>query len=94
MEMNFLQMLLYILGAGLLIALIVLVIKLIYSVNRINFMLDNVERKMKTVDKAFNAIDKVVDTISLASDRFVDGATSLINKIFSKKKKDKEREDD
>ena len=41
MDTNFLQILLYILGSGLLIALIVLVIKLIYSVNRINFILDN-----------------------------------------------------
>lgn len=94
MEISFLQMLLYVLGAALLSVLIILVIKLIYSVNRINFLLDNVERKMKTIDKAFTAVDKIVDTFSFASDRFVDSATALVNKIFKKKKVKKEREDD
>lgn len=94
MEISFLQILLYVLGAALLLSLIILVIKVIYSVNRINYLLDSVSMKMKTVDKAFVAVDKIVDTFSLASDRFVDSATSLITKIFKKKKVKKEREDD
>ncbi len=92
--MSFLQILLYVLGAGLLFALIILVIKLIYSVNRINYLLDNIERKMRTIDKAFTAVDRVVDALSLASDRFVDGMTSIVSKVFKKKKVKKEREDD
>ncbi len=92
--MSFLQIMLYVLGAGLLFALIILVIKLIYSVNRINYLLDNIERKMRTVDKAFTAVDRVVDALSLASDRFVDGLTSIVSKVFKKKKVKKEREDD
>jgi len=92
--MSFLQILLYVLGAGLLFALIILVVKLIFSVNRINFLLDNIERKMKTVDKAFTAVDRVVDAISFASDRFVDGLTSIVGKVFKKKKVKKESEDD
>ena len=94
MEISFLQILLYVLGAGLLLSLIILVIKIIYSVNRINFLLDSIERKMKTIDKAFTTVDKIVDTFSLASDRFVDSVTSIVNKIFKKKKVKKEREDD
>ena len=94
MEISFLQILLYVLGAGLLLALIILVVKLIYSVNRINFLLDNIERKMRTIDKAFTAVDKIVDTFSLASDRLVDGVTSIVSKMFRKKKNKKEREDD
>ncbi len=92
MDVTFLQMLLYILGAMLLVALIVLTIKLIYSINRINVILDSVERKMKTVDQVFSAVDKVVDSISFASDKVVDGITSLVSKVF--KRKNKEREDD
>ena len=93
MDTNFLVIMLYVLGAVLLVALIVLVIKVIYSVNRINFLLDNIERKMKTFDKAFNAVDKVVDSLSFASDKFVDGLTSIVNKVFKKKKNKKESEE-
>ena len=93
MGKEFLQILLYVLGSGLLLSLIILVIKVIYSINRINYLLDSVTMKMKTIDKAFVAVDKIVDTFSLASDRFVDSATSFITKIFKKKNK-KEREDD
>ncbi len=87
MDINYMQFLLYILGAILLGALIVLVIKLIYSINRVNFILDNVERKMKTVDKAFSAVDRLVDSFSLVTDKVVDGMSNAISKVFSHKKK-------
>jgi len=87
MDATYLQIVLYVLGAVLLGALIVLVIKLVYSVNRINSILDSVERKMKTVDKAFGAVDRIVDTFSAVTDRVVDGIASGISKVFSHKKK-------
>ena len=97
MEVGFLQILLYVLGAVLLVALIILVIKLVYSVNRINSILDNVENKMRTFDKAFVAVDKMVDSFSMVSDKVVDGVASVINKIFTHKRKTrniKEREEE
>ena len=87
MDVSYLQFLLYVLGAVLLGALIVLVIKLVYSINRVNSILDNVERKMKTVDKAFGAVDRLVDSFSFATDKIVDGMSVAISKIFSHKKK-------
>ena len=87
MDISYLQFLLYVLGAVLLGALIVLVIKLIYSVNRINNVLDNLERKIKTVDKAFNAVDRLVDSFSMATDKIVDGVANAISKVFSHKNK-------
>lgn len=87
MDTSYLQFLLYVLGAVLLGALIVLVIKLIYSVNRVNNLLDNVERKLKTFDKAFVAVDRIVDSFSSVSDHIVDGISNAISKIFSHKKK-------
>ena len=87
MDVNYLEFLLYILGAVLLGAMIVLVIKLVYSVNRINSILDNVESKMKTVDKAFGAVDRIVDSFSMVTDKVVDGVANAINKIFNHKKK-------
>ena len=99
MDVSYLQFLLYVLGAVLLGALIVLVIKLIYSVNKINMVLDNLERKIKTVDKAFSAVDRLVDSFSLATDKIVDGVANAISKVFSHKKNKKgikkvEKEDD
>lgn len=91
---SYLQFLLYVLGAVLLGALIVLVVKIVGSINRINSILDNVERKMKTVDKAFGAVDRIVDSFSLATDKIVDGVAGLINKVFSHKKKKSRIKDD
>ena len=86
MDLGFFQMLLYVLGAMLLVTLIILVIKLIYTITRVNSILDNLEVKIKAIDKAFNAVDRVVDSLSLVSDRIVDGITLGISKIFSNKK--------
>lgn len=94
MDVSYLQFLLYVLGAVLIGALIILVIKLIDSVNRVNSILDSVETKMKTVDKAFGAVDRIVDSLSLAADKVVDGVASGISKVFSNKKKKKEIKDD
>ena len=92
--MEVLPIILYVLGAVLLVALIVLTIKLIYSVERINVLLDGVERKMKTIDKIFGAVDNVTDSVAALSDRIVDGVASIISKVFGRKKKRKEIEED
>lgn len=90
MDVTFLQILLYVLGAVLMVCLIVLVIKTIYTVNRLNFLLDNIERKMKTLDQIFNAIDKVADSFSLATDKITSGLLNFASKIFKKNKKERE----
>ncbi len=92
--MEVLRIVLYVLGAVLLVALIVLTIKLIYSVERINVLLDGVERKMKTVDKIFGAVDNVADAFAALSDKVVDGIAGIINKVFGRKKKRREIEED
>ena len=95
--MDVLPIILYVLGAVLLVALIVLTIKLIYSVERINVLLDGVERKMKTVDKIFGAVDNMADAFSALSDKVVDGIAGIINKVFGRRKKrnrDLEEEED
>ena len=87
--MEFLQILLYVLGSTLLVALIVLTVKLIMSVDRINAILDDIEDKMKTIDDVFAVIDKVTDSFSLMSDRIVDGLASVVSKLFTTKKRSK-----
>lgn len=94
MDISYLQFLLYVLGAVLLGALIVLVIKVVYSLNRINNILDSVESKMKTVDKAFGAVDRLVDSFSMVTDKVVDGVALGISKVFNHKKKKSNIKDD
>ena len=86
---EFLQIVLYVLGAVLLVALIILVVKLIYSINHVNNILTSVEMKMKTIDKAFASIDRVVDSFSMVSDKIVDKVSLIVSKLFSHKRRPK-----
>lgn len=89
---TFLLMLLYLLGAALIVCLIILSIKLINTITRVNNILDNVDNKIAKLDKAFNIIDVVTDNMALISDKLVDGVSNLIRKMFNKKKLGKEDE--
>lgn len=89
---TFLLMLLYILGATLIVCLIILSIKLINTITRVNNILDDVDNKIAKLDKAFNIIDVVTDNMALISDKLVDGISNLIRKMFNKKKIGKEDE--
>lgn len=88
--MEFLQILLYVLGSIFLVTLIILTIKLIMSIDRVNAILDDVEDKMKTIDEVFSVVDKITDSVSLMSDRIVDGLAGIISKVFTTKKKSKQ----
>lgn len=87
--MEFLEILVYVLGSILLLALIILTVKLILSVDRINAILDDVEDKMKTVDEVFSVIDHITDSFSTISDRIVDSLASIVSKLFTTKKRRK-----
>ena len=87
--MEFLEILVYVLGSILLLALIILTVKLILSVDRINAILDDVEDKMKTVDEVFSVIDRITDSFSMISDRIVDSLASIVSKLFTTKKRRK-----
>lgn len=89
--MEVLEIILYLLGSILLVTLIVLSVKLIKSIDRVNLLLDSVEKKMKTVDQVFSVIDKVADSFAIFSDRVVDGISTIISKMFIKKRKKVEK---
>ena len=89
---TFLLMMLYILGAILLVCLIILIIKFISTVNRVNGILDDVDNKIAKLDKAFNIVDAITDNMALISDKLVDSISGLIRWIFSKKQIRKEDE--
>ena len=86
-----LPILLYILGAVLLVALIVLTIKVIITMNKIEKVVDNITVKVKTLDGAFEVVEKVTGNFNLITDRIIDIIASFIEKIF-KRKEDKNNE--
>lgn len=88
--LDVLQVILYILGSILLIVLIVLGIKLIITMNKIENVVDDINVKVNKLNGVFSIIDLTADKLVLISDKLVDGISSLIRKIFAKKK----REDD
>lgn len=92
--LEFFPIVLYLLGSVLLIVLIVLGIKLIYTVNKTNQILDDAYNKTKSLNGFFNAIDSITDTLSNLSDSIVSNITGIIGKVFQKKKKKKEIDED
>ena len=82
---------LYILGIILLVVLIILGIKLIHTINRTNDVLDDVYRKTKSLNGLFDTIDTITDALSNVSDTIVGALSSMFGKIFSIKKKTKNK---
>ena len=88
---------LYFLGAVLLVVVIILITKLITTVDKVNILLDDIEDKSQSLNGLFDAIGKVGDTLSAANNRvtgFIAGIASKLFKQKKKRKKDIEEEDE
>lgn len=83
---TFLLMMLYILGAILLVVLIVLGIKLIITINKIDAVVDDINGKVNKLNGLFQIIDVTTDRLALVSDKVVDGLSFLVKKIFVRNK--------
>lgn len=80
-----LPIVLYFLGAILLVALIVLTVKLIITMNKIEKTVDNISDKVKTLDGLFEIINMFTGKFYLVTDKIVEYATLLVEKIFKGK---------
>ena len=80
-----LPVILYILGAILLVCLIVLTVKLIITMNKVEKVVDNITEKVTTLDKAFEIVGLVTGKFTAVTDKIVDAAASIIEKIFKGK---------
>ena len=92
--LDVLQVILYILGSILLIVLIVLGIKLIITMNKIENVVDDINVKVNKLNGLFTIIDLTTDKLVLFSDKLVEGISSLIRKLFSKKKRKDDKTDE
>ena len=84
---------LYFLLIILVVVLIVLAVRLIETLKKVDMVVDDVNRKVHKLNGLFEVIDSATDTLSIISNRIVGIITSSIDKMFTKKKKEKEAEE-
>lgn len=91
---NIFPIILYSLGSILLVVLIILVIKMMKTLKKIDTAIDDYNEKSKKLNGVFDLIDTATDTISSIGDRLVTSAINGITKLFTKKKKKEESENE
>ena len=80
-----LPVILYILGAILLVALIVLTIKLTITRHKIDKVVDNITEKVTALDGLFSVVNAVSNKFTFITDKVVNIIYSLIEKITKRK---------
>lgn len=80
-----LPVILYILGAILLVALIVLTIKLTITIHKIDKVVDNITEKVTALDGIFSVVNAVSNKFTFITDKVVNIIYSLIEKITKRK---------
>ena len=88
--MEFLPIVLYVLGSILLVVLIILGIKVINVLNKFDKTVDDINGKLESLNGLFSIVDFTTDKIATITDTFVDYVTSLIRKVFVRNKKEEE----
>lgn len=93
MEMfkDMLPVILYVLLTILIVVLIIFVIRLIKTLGKVDKVVDDVNRKVSKLDGVFNIIDTTTDTLALVSDKITDFAVNKIAHLFSRKKKEEDK---
>lgn len=71
------------------VALIVLTIKLIITMDKIEKVVDNITVKVKSLDGVFEVASLVSNKVTFVTDKVVDIISMIIDKIFNKRKDDK-----
>ena len=82
-----LPVVLYILGAILLVALIVLTVKLTITVHKIDKIVDNITDKVTALDGVFSIVSAVSNKFTFITDKVVNIIYTLIEKITKRKEK-------
>ncbi len=93
--LDFLPIVIYILLIIFLIIGIILGVKFIITLSKVEKVVEDVKEKVQTLNGFFHIIDYTTDKIAFATDKVVDGVSTLFNKLFfSKKKKKLKKESD
>ncbi|MCI9279392.1 MAG: hypothetical protein HFJ02_01150 [Bacilli bacterium] len=87
--LDFLPIIIYFLLIIFLIIGIILGIKFIITLNKVEKVVEDVNEKVQTLNGFFHVIDYTTDKIAFATDKMVEGVTSLFHKLLFKKRKKK-----
>ncbi len=88
--MDVMSIFFYIVLIILIIVLIVLGIKAIGTLNKIDKVVDDITVKSSKLNGVFNFIDGATDVVASFSDTVVSAISGGIEKVFSRKKEDKD----
>ncbi len=91
--LSFLPIIIYILLIILLVIGIILGIKSIITVNKVEKVVDDVNDKVESLNGLFQIVDFTTDKLVTMTDKVVDGLSTLVSKIFLRKKTKKLKED-
>ena len=91
--LSFLPIIIYVLLIILLIIGIILGIKSIITINKVEKVVDDVNEKVESLNGLFQIVDFTTDKLVSITDKVVDGISSLASKLFFKKKKNKEEDE-
>ncbi len=80
---------LYFLGAVLLVVVIMLLLKIMDTFDKINVLLDDVENKSQKLNGLFDAVEGVGSTISSVNTRLSSFVAGIVKNIIRSKKKNK-----
>ena len=90
----FLPLVIYILLIVVLIVLIVVGFKFANFLDKINHVVDSVSDKVDSLNGIFHAIDFATDKVSDFTTAIVDKVVSTLSKLFNRKKKIEEEDED
>ena len=85
-----LPVLLYTFGIILLIVLIILGIRMFNFLEKADRVLEKIDRRVDSLDNFFMVMDKTTSSITTITDKISFSVISLISRLFSKKKRNKE----
>ena len=91
---QFLPIIIYVLLIIILVIGIVLGIKCICMLNKLDEVIDDINSKVKSLDGFFSVIDFTTDKIAYLTDKAFSGISSMISRLFIKKKKKGDEEDE
>ena len=92
--LSFLPIIIYILLIIILIIGIILGIKSIITINKVEKVVDDVNEKVESLNGLFQIVDFTTDKIVTLTDKFVDGLSGFATKLFFRKAKNKEEENE
>ncbi len=74
--------------------IIILGIKAIGTLNKIDIMIDDINEKVKSLNGFFSVLDFTADKISYLTDKAFSGISSLLSRLFMKRKNKKGDDED